>query len=512
MECWEDLRPLKSPEGKARVVSTPPVRKVGDALSFATKPKVEETSAGVRISFEASARCDALVAVVGADGRVVRHLAAGVLGGNPPEPFKKDSLAQSVVWDRKDDFGRAVKPGAYRVRVCLGLKPVFHYHIPIRKDWNTEDKTPTAKGLDVDNLPTPKIGKSLGHFSRGTLNYLSLDRDREELYVQTRQVYDGRTGKKLRDLKLEGPRVFHLKHNGNGEIFVSRRDGLLYATGPNELWRFTREGKPAPFEAVGRHFIPELWGAHSNPHRGLCVGLDGDAYKVHHYIPHTSTGNQVTRIGPDGRIKDYGFVRIAGPAAGVRVDRRGNVYVGCTAQPPDALPPRELAERMPERPRKLFKNVYGSIVKFGPKGGAVRPDAAGDLVCPDYRSRLKKFSARGAQWVHPGFSPMLSRVSDSRGGPGCSCRNARFDLDNFERLFIPDAVSGRIEVTDSNANTILFIGGRGEAGKKSGVELGWPTMVVASDSACYIADYLRYRITRVKLEYAAREEAPVTVR
>ncbi len=58
-------------------------------------------------------------------------------------------------------------------------------------------------------------------------------------------------------------------------------------------------------------------------------------------------------------------------------------------------------------------------------------------------------------------------------------------------------------------NTILFIAGRGAAGKKSGVELGWPSVVVASDPACYIADYLRYRVVRVKLGYAAEEACEV---
>jgi hypothetical protein len=104
---------------------------------------------------------------------------------------------------------------------------------------------------------------------------------------------------------------------------------------------------------------------------------------------------------------------------------------------------------------------------------------------------------------------MLSRISDSQGGPGCACRNARFDLDDFGRLFIPDAVAGRIEVTDGNANTILFIGGRGKAGEAAGIELGWPAMVAACDRALYIADYLRCRIVRVKLEYAAEETCEV---
>jgi len=511
MEYWADLRP-SHPHGTPAVVSTAPVRKPGVVPRFTEKPSVKQTAKETRIAFTVSVPTDVVVAIVDAEGRTVRHLASGVLGPNPPKPFTANSLAQTVAWDRTDDFGRPVKAGRYTARVSLGLKPAFQHAIPIdSNNWWYQDKTPTEKGLDIENLPNPRLGKTLGHFSRGTMNYLGLDRDREELYVQTRYVHDGTTGRKLRDLNLQGPRPFAVTEGaGNGEIFVSRRDGLLYVGGANEVWRFDRDGKPVPFSAVGRHFIPELWGAHSNPHRGLCVGLDGDIYKVHHYLPHTSPSNQVTRIGNDGRIKAYGFIEIRTSAAGVKVDREGNVYVGCTIQPPDALPPKDLASKMPEKPRGLFKRVYGSIVKFGPEGGIIKPDPKGTLACPGPRG-LRPFVAQGAKWVHPGYSPMLSRISDSRGGPGCSCRNARFDLDAFGRLFIPDAVYGRIEVTDSNANTIRFIGRRGTAEADSNVELGWPTQVAASDRALYIADYLRYRIVRVQLDYETQADVAVTV-
>jgi hypothetical protein len=511
MEYWADLRP-DHPTGRPAVIVTKPIRKPGVTPRFIAKPTVERVGELTRVSFKVSIPTDVTVAVANAKGKVVRHLACGVLGPNPPKPFEKNKLAQTVAWDHTDDFGKPVPPGDYTVAVSLGLKPTFHYAIPIdKKNWWYQDPTPTAKGLDIDNMPNPKIGGSLGHFSRGAMNYLAVDRDRDEVYVQTRYVYDGATGKKLRELKPQGIRVPDIsKAPKTGELFVGRRDGRIYLTGPNEVWRFDRAGVPAPFPAVGRHFIPELWGAHSNPHRGVCVGLDGDIYKMHHYIPHTAFHNQITRIGPDGRIKDYGFIEIRALAAGVRVDREGNVYVGCTIQPRDALPPKELAAKLPERPRTLFKRVYGSIVKFGPKGGIIKGDPNGTLGCPGAKG-LTPFVAQGAKWVHPGFSPMLSRVSDKRGGPACSCRNGRFDLDEFGRLFIPDAVAGRIEITDSNANTILFFGRRGTPDALSSVEFGWPTQVAASDAACYVADYLRYKVTRMKLTYDTRAAAKIAV-
>jgi hypothetical protein len=63
------------------------------------------------------------VVIEDADGRIVRHLAYGVLGANAPEPLKKDSLEQELVWDGEDDAGRPVANlSGHSVRVSLGLK------------------------------------------------------------------------------------------------------------------------------------------------------------------------------------------------------------------------------------------------------------------------------------------------------------------------------------------------------------------------------------------------------
>ena len=72
-------------------------------------------------------------------------------------------------------------------------------------------------------------------------------------------------------------------------------------------------------------------------------------------------------------------------------------------------------------------------------------------------------------------------------------------------------MAGRVEITDSNANTILFVGRRGEPDEATGVELGWPSVVAASDDALYIADHLRLRILRARFTYSAQKEMPVTV-
>ena len=95
-------------------------------FEFAERPRVTRDGDRVTIAFASKGYCDATIAIEDAQGRIVRHLASGVLGPNAPAPFQKGSLKQSVVWDGKDDQERYIddKDGL-TVRVSLGLKPAF---------------------------------------------------------------------------------------------------------------------------------------------------------------------------------------------------------------------------------------------------------------------------------------------------------------------------------------------------------------------------------------------------
>ena len=93
---------------------------------FTQKLKVSRDGDTVTIRFTSKAYCDATVAIEKADGKIIRHLASGVLGKNAPLPFRKNSLAQTLVWDGKNDKGEYVDDkDALTIRVSLGLKPQF---------------------------------------------------------------------------------------------------------------------------------------------------------------------------------------------------------------------------------------------------------------------------------------------------------------------------------------------------------------------------------------------------
>jgi len=111
-------------------------------FAFSQKPSVKIKGDAVTISFAIKGACDVAVAVEGPNGRILRHLAAGVLGKNAPAPFKKNSLKQTLVWNGKDDLGQYVdNKKTCRVRVSLGLKAHFERTL----FWSPHKRTRSTK-------------------------------------------------------------------------------------------------------------------------------------------------------------------------------------------------------------------------------------------------------------------------------------------------------------------------------------------------------------------------------
>ncbi|MCK6474152.1 MAG: SMP-30/gluconolactonase/LRE family protein [Planctomycetes bacterium] len=95
-----------------------------EPFEFAAPPAVTREGDRITIAFETKAGCDATIAIEDGDGRIVRHLASGVLGDNAPAPFQKGTLKQSVIWDGKDDQGKYIDDKEnHVVRVSLGMQP-----------------------------------------------------------------------------------------------------------------------------------------------------------------------------------------------------------------------------------------------------------------------------------------------------------------------------------------------------------------------------------------------------
>lgn len=95
---------------------------VAGEAGFASPPKAKKVGGQTVIDFACAASTDVEVAVLDAQGRVVRHLAAGVLGAKnaPPAPLKP-GLSQALEWDGNDDYGAAAQGGPFKARVRAGM-------------------------------------------------------------------------------------------------------------------------------------------------------------------------------------------------------------------------------------------------------------------------------------------------------------------------------------------------------------------------------------------------------
>jgi hypothetical protein len=151
---------------------------------FAAKPTATKDGDKIKIGFAVSAPTDVEVAILGADGKVVRHLAAGLLGKNAPEPFKKDSLAQEVVWDGNDDAGKPAVGGLFNARVRLGLQPRLD-----RILGRNDNTIPSAYALTVS--PKGELFVFSSDTIRGGSELRVLDRDGR--YLRTIMPYPANT-------------------------------------------------------------------------------------------------------------------------------------------------------------------------------------------------------------------------------------------------------------------------------------------------------------------------------
>jgi DNA-binding beta-propeller fold protein YncE len=129
--------------------------KTEPVYEFTEKPAVTREGDKVTVRFVSKGFCDATVAIEDTEGKIVRHLASGVLGSNAPEPFAKNAKAQTVVWDGKNDKGEYVDDkNAITVRVSLGLKPRYEKSLY----WEPKKRVSVGgagSGWTEDVIPVP---------------------------------------------------------------------------------------------------------------------------------------------------------------------------------------------------------------------------------------------------------------------------------------------------------------------------------------------------------------------
>jgi NHL repeat-containing protein len=223
----------------------------------------------------------------------------------------------------------------------------------------------------------------------------------------------------------------------------------------------------------------------------------------------------VFKFAPDGTpvkkpVVDCDFRCVASP----RLDSQGNIYLMAGLRPGSALLPPGLkgvpaGRKDPAATMGLnaYPLIYGSIVKFGPDGGALRLGKGKGVACNmgfGLPARVE-----GAKWIVPGVSNAPSwRIAGTRDI--CLCESTRFDVDGFGRSFFPDAGRFRVGVLDTNGNPITTFGSYGNQDSVGPeIPMWWPQSVVAANGYVFIGDRMNCRVVRVRLDYEATEYSEV---
>ncbi|HET6428998.1 MAG TPA: hypothetical protein VFJ30_11335, partial [Phycisphaerae bacterium] len=405
-----------------------------ESARFLAAPAAERQGATVEVSFAVSAATDVEVAVL-RGGRVVRHLAAGVLGGeNPPPAPLKSGLRQGLTWDGRDDLGRAVPqgPAGCTVRVRLGNGVAFDGLIG--GDPYTFGR---IVGIACDEDGNVYL---LGFFGEINQDHLSL------------RVFDPR-GRYLREImpfpadlppeavkdlaRWDEQRKCFLPRNlktlnpdfyGTGRssplllVSASKSAGVVLTDG-TRLYRLTPRGAVAGEAFVERVMWPKKlipWGSIPNSGGGpvhLAVGGDGKTvYLSGPYSSKTRYGHEYNPALPPGRVyrlkldepgtmaefvtipvdhtegvggawtKGMGYAEFTrGPVQGVTVDAAGRVYL-CDRQ-------RGRVSMYDPKGKELahVRLPYAEQVQVHPRTGAVYVLQRDRIAYGTWHAKLLKF-------------------------------------------------------------------------------------------------------------------------
>ncbi|MHC4917853.1 MAG: hypothetical protein ACYTGB_20450, partial [Planctomycetota bacterium] len=435
------------------------------------------------------------------------------------------------------------------------------------------------------------VAREVSNHNAGNAAFLDVSVDRwradREVYVRGDKYwwfrYNEETGKLARIQPQPAIR------NAGGSQLVAGPDGCLYLpTWPANVLKHDHEGKAkawtSPFRPEdakhARHKSYKkaphaLYAPVSMTFLAHTLGIRHDGH-IFMLEPRDSGGRppkMLVEYEPSGkRLAEPVIWKVSDVAVGPKFDPEGNIYIAEQVKPKGRLYPPEFSDlfetadsrhEKAARFRDRVASMYGSIVKFSPKGGMIhwpnvdqakdklhmnpvgidpfagepRLDPALPKVEAAYfrgapRNELNPVKITGALWLRLGISHVEMH--------GCNCTNTRFDVDEFGRVWYPDLGLFRVGVLDTNGNLICHFGGYGNAesmGPDSPVidpgtkrlrprrpddpaevkspfaepeiAFAWLAGVGVTDRYAYMGDTLNRRLLRVKLVYAAEETCNV---
>jgi len=376
--------------------------------------------------------------------------------------------------------------------------------------------TPIAENIGAGETPLPFVGDVAVVGEKVIARGPTFGRMRPDALL-----FDARTGKPAGTFlpKRADGRPENYWSLVYGEM-TSGKDGRVYFHAADTLRRYEFSGKAASFKTVGSHVIKGLEFDRHTHTSTLFATADGNVYIVARAEGKgqalDKTLLNVSVISPDGDVTKPGLVKVQGPRlGGLVVDSKGNLYLGAqVSRPARRIPPWFKGKLPPDTEHhhpSIAYSQYGAIVRFPPTGGKIAADRKGGYVA--HAQRTSEVAVTGTIIAQAGLVPGKSGPS----GLGCNCEVARFDIDPYDRLYVPDISRFCVRVLDREGNEITRFGsygnmdsrGPGSPVPQPEITFGWPLAVRWSNGKAFVADLVNRRIVAVDLTHAVERTCRV---
>jgi len=366
----------------------------------------------------------------------------------------------------------------------LRIKPDTGKTKEIRMPFSTEDMA-----FDLSGFWYLRTDTHVARFDIRTRREVPWDYGEQ----RTSPGFDGDGGKLMATIPMPGtgrPGCFHL-----GGFHVSPKGNIIVHCYNKTKTKVTGAAMPRVNLKVGRPYSPPMY-----PGR-LRWG------EVHVWDKH-------------GKLVYEDAVGGLPMTDGLALDKDDNIYVLAAAN--RVLDGKEYPLERAETLMK-FKAKRGRILTASKRAPVPLPAAAAPKRPPDLAKGIAgKAWVEGSEWLYGGTG--YGGFMSSKGGGGCACWTAKFDLDLYARSFVTELNRFRVAVLDTNGNLILRMGQYGnvddgmplvrEGGPDNPRSIGGDEVVIChasyvathSDRRLFIADYGNYRILSVKLGYHAEEK------
>ena len=284
---------------------------------------------------------------------------------------------------------------------------------------------------------------------------------------------------------------------------ISGKDGRIYVHARNTIRRYESDGRPAPFASTGSHVLEGFEIDRHTKVASMFVDVAGTILvgvnRKEAKQLRDDDNLTIMKLSADGEILNESLIEIAGAhVGGIVADSKGFVYLGVQLARPGERVPAWCRDQLPDDSERHHPGSFyaqtGSILKFPPTGGWIKQDPDGPFLA--HRQKEGRVKTNGKLIARGGLIP----GKYDRSGLGCSCETSRFDIDDNDRIYLPDVHQFCIRIIDTDGNPLGRFGTYGNMDDQGpDITFGWPLSVRVSNGRAFVADLTNRRIVAVKL-------------